>query len=96
VFSNDFPPIHSQFYSFTDSTAVEAARCSASNSESYFGYTGAFRCLASGSGDVAFVKHTTVPENTGEAGIIVKCTYIIIRRTGLVNNMIGNKAGKDV
>jgi hypothetical protein len=50
----------------TDSATVEASRCSASNNESYFGYTGAFRCLASGSGDVAFVKHTTVPENTGK------------------------------
>ena len=73
MFSNDFPSIHFHLSSFTDSTAVEATRCSASNSESYFGYTGAFRCLASGSGDVAFVKHTTVPENTGEPGVIVKC-----------------------
>nr|AAN03488.1 transferrin [Mastotermes darwiniensis] len=48
----------------SDIPAAEASRCSASNNESYFGYTGAFRCLASGSGDVAFVKHTTVPENT--------------------------------
>jgi hypothetical protein len=63
----DFLPIQFQFFSFTDTTAAEGARCSASNNESYFGYTGAFRCLASGSGDVAFVKHTTVPENTGEA-----------------------------
>ena len=68
---------------------AEAARCSASNNESYFGYTGAFRCLASGSGDVAFVKHTTVPENTGEAGVIVK-------RTVLVKNTIEYEAGKDL
>jgi hypothetical protein len=74
VFSKDFPPKHFQFFPFTDSIAAEAARCSASNNESYFGYTGAFRCLAAGSGDVAFVKHTTVPENTGEAGEIVKYT----------------------
>jgi len=35
------------------------------------------------------VKHTTVLENTGEAGVIVK-------RTVLVNNTIENEAGKDV
>ncbi|KAF0314806.1 hypothetical protein GQ607_017962, partial [Colletotrichum asianum] len=44
--------------------ATSEHRCSASPNEAYFGYTGAFRCLASGSGDVAFVQHTTVPENT--------------------------------
>jgi hypothetical protein len=74
VFSKDFPPIKFQFFSFTDATQVEATRCSASNTESYYGYTGAFRCLASGSGDVAFVKHTTVPENTGEVVMFIKCT----------------------
>lgn len=42
----------------------DASKCKADISESFFGYTGAFRCLASGSGDVAFVKHTTVSENT--------------------------------
>ncbi|KAG8136379.1 hypothetical protein E2320_009337 [Naja naja] len=39
-------------------------RCNASSQETYYGYTGAFRCLAEGHGDVAFVKHSSVFENT--------------------------------
>ncbi|XP_076835209.1 serotransferrin-like [Brachyhypopomus gauderio] len=39
-------------------------KCRASSDELYYGYAGAFRCLAEGSGDVDFVKHTTVQENT--------------------------------
>lgn len=48
-----------------DGTSLDS-KCNADSTESYSGYTGAFRCLVQGQGDVAFVKHVTVPGNTGE------------------------------
>nr|XP_061795252.1 serotransferrin-like [Nerophis lumbriciformis] len=44
------------------------AWCKASTEEFYYGYAGAFRCLVDGAGDVAFIKHTTVEENTNGKG----------------------------
>uniref|UniRef100_A0A674PRR4 Serotransferrin n=1 Tax=Takifugu rubripes TaxID=31033 RepID=A0A674PRR4_TAKRU len=38
-------------------------KCKPSAEEHYYGYAGAFRCLADGAGEVAFVKHLTVPES---------------------------------
>ncbi|KAM3605207.1 uncharacterized protein V6R79_022248 [Siganus canaliculatus] len=46
----------------------DESKCKASSDEKYYGYAGAFRCLVEGSGDVAFIKHTIVPENSNGNG----------------------------
>lgn len=43
----------------------EESKCQGDVKEAFHGYSGAFRCLVSGHGDVAFVRHNTVGDNTG-------------------------------
>lgn len=43
-------------------------KCKASSGEIYYGYDGAFRCLAEKTGDVAFIKHTIVGDYTDGKG----------------------------
>uniref|UniRef100_A0A8C6ZQ99 Ovotransferrin n=1 Tax=Nothoprocta perdicaria TaxID=30464 RepID=A0A8C6ZQ99_NOTPE len=45
------------------SGGMRPEKCVASSHEKYYGYTGAFRCLVE-EGDVAFIKHSIVEENT--------------------------------
>ncbi|NWR79714.1 TRFE protein, partial [Centropus unirufus] len=42
---------------------IPPEKCVANSHEKYYGYTGAFRCMVE-QGDVAFIKHSIVEENT--------------------------------
>nr|XP_055058490.1 serotransferrin-1-like isoform X2 [Misgurnus anguillicaudatus] len=46
----------------------DASKCKSNPDEQYYGYDGAFRCLAEGAGEVAFIKHSIVSSNTDGNG----------------------------
>uniref|UniRef100_A0A672LDD6 Serotransferrin-1-like n=1 Tax=Sinocyclocheilus grahami TaxID=75366 RepID=A0A672LDD6_SINGR len=46
----------------------DESKCKASSGEIYYGYDGAFRCLAEKTGEVAFIKHTIVGDYTEGKG----------------------------
>nr|XP_044992557.1 inhibitor of carbonic anhydrase isoform X2 [Jaculus jaculus] len=55
---------HEKFPSLCQLCAGQGAdKCACSSREPYFGYSGAFKCLQDGAGDVSFVRHLTVFEN---------------------------------
>ncbi|XP_069755433.1 serotransferrin-like isoform X2 [Narcine bancroftii] len=61
--------LHPKLCSLCIGSESSSDKCAANSNERYFGYSGAFRCLVE-AGDVAFIKHTTVPENTDGNGMM--------------------------
>ncbi|TRY75589.1 hypothetical protein TCAL_00523 [Tigriopus californicus] len=63
-FTNRYESNYWQYSHLCDLCHGQAGHyCDRNHMEDYYGYTGAFRCLVEGGGNVAFVKHTTVTEN---------------------------------
>lgn len=55
-------------YDLDNLCALCRNECTTAIKGEYSDYDGAFRCLQAGAGDVAFIKHTTVGDNTQKPG----------------------------
>ncbi|XP_056276208.1 serotransferrin-like isoform X1 [Pseudoliparis swirei] len=65
---------------------ADDSKCKASAEENYYGYNGALRCLVEDSGDVAFIKHSTILDNTAgkrrtRTGPHLNCECVILYKT---------------
>ncbi|XP_068677681.1 serotransferrin-like isoform X2 [Montipora foliosa] len=61
------PNIKERYPNATDNLcSLCPSECSTTNG-TYSGYSGAFKCMDNGLGDVAFIKHTTLSENNADA-----------------------------
>lgn len=63
--SGEFPGVSSRYSNLCDLCHGSMNQfCKRDVTEPFYGHTGALRCLVEGGGEVAFLKHTTVSENT--------------------------------
>ncbi|XP_068748594.1 melanotransferrin-like [Montipora capricornis] len=61
------PNVKNKYPAATDNLcSLCSAECRTTNGN-YSGYSGAFKCMNTGLGDVAFIKHTTLSENNANA-----------------------------
>ncbi|KAG1669472.1 Melanotransferrin [Nymphon striatum] len=63
--SGEFAGASSQYINLCDLCHGSKSQfCKRDGIEPFYGHTGALRCLVEGGGEVAFLKHTTISENT--------------------------------
>ena len=56
--------------------------CKKDKSNKFYDYSGAFKCMYEGVGDVAFIKHTTTGENVQAGGYGNLSDYVYLCKDG--------------